>query len=170
VVPDRQGPRSLVLRRQRVARHLAGFGVFAALVLTAPGEAALERAGSAQSSPRVRCDVPGDWPRTADARWLWTRLQRAGYSEIGCTGSAFVVDYGGPGLYGHDLSIWAFTAPRLTPESPLYRIIAGVRVYGEKVRLAWRTGRRNVWVGQGPTARRLPPLRVLRRLVRATTR
>lgn len=118
---------------------------------------------------RVECAVPGEWPRTRDAAWLWNRLRAAGYRDIGCTGSAFVVDYGGPGLYGHDLYIWAFSADRRSSESRRYRVIEGVRVYGVRIRVAWRVGVRNVWVEAGPTTRQLPPVRVLAHLVRATT-
>jgi hypothetical protein len=124
----------------------------------------------AVSSPdgrAVACSLPGEWPHTADAAWLAGVLRRAGYRDVGCTGSAFDVayDYGVP---GRDFYIWAVTAPRLRPESPQYRILAGVRVYGNAVRVAWRAGRRNVWVEQGPTARKLPPARVLERLIRAS--
>jgi hypothetical protein len=120
-------------------------------------------AGLALLAPAVDCSVPGEWPRTRDAAWLWSTLHRVGYGDVGCTGSAFVV-----GGRGRDLYIWAFTAARLRPESRRYRTIAGVRVYGNAIRVSWRAGRRNVWVEQGPTTGRLPPLRVLERLVRAT--
>ncbi len=114
------------------------------------------------------CSVPGDWPHTRDAAWLWGALHHAGYSDIGCTGSAFIVVYPGTGVYGHDLYIWAFTAPRLVPEFRRFRTIAGVRVYGYWHRAAWRVGRRNVWVEAGPTSYVLPHVRVLARIVRAT--
>jgi hypothetical protein len=123
----------------------------------------------AVSSPNgraVACDVPGDWPHTPDAAWLAGVLRRAGYRDVGCTGSAFDVAYEF-GVPRHDFYIWAVTAPRLRPEIRQYRIVAGVRVYGNTVRVAWRAGRRNVWVEEGATARKLPPLRVLERLIRA---
>jgi hypothetical protein len=116
----------------------------------------------------VPCPMPGAWPHTRDAAWLWGALHRAGYHDIDCTGSAFSIDYGGAGLYGHDLYIWAFTAPRLVPEFRRFRIIAGVRAYGYWHRAAWRVGRRNVWVEAGPTAYVLPPARILAPIVRAT--
>ena len=115
----------------------------------------------------VACSVAGTWPHTADAAWLAGVLDRAGYRDVGCTGSAFDVAYE-DGVPGHDFYIWATTAPRLVPESSQYRILAGVRVYGNAVRVAWRAGRRNVWVEQGATARALPPRRVLLNLVRTT--
>lgn len=117
----------------------------------------------------VYCAVPGEWPRTRDAAWLWNRLRAAGHRDIGCTGSAFVIDYGGRGQYGHDLYIWAASAARLTPETRRHRMIEGVRVYGVTVRVAWRVGGRNVWVEAGPTSRQLPSVSVLARLIRATT-
>ncbi len=117
------------------------------------------------------CAMPGEWPRTRDAGWLLRTLERAGYREPDCTGSAFVIDYGGRGLYGHDLYIWAFTARRLVPEFRRFRTIAGVRVYGcTEHRAVWRAGRRNVWIEGGPTTNRLPPVRVLVPIVRATLR
>jgi hypothetical protein len=64
-------------------------------------------ASSRVAGDGVYCAVPGEWPRTRDAAWLWNRLRAAGYRDIGCTGSAFVVGYGGPGLYGHDFYISA---------------------------------------------------------------
>ena len=149
----------------------------AALLLAGASRAAVELArlegeAAGPAGPKrgvVSCSVPGTWPHTRDAEWLWRRLHRAGYDDIACTGSAFVIDYGGPGLWGHDLYIWAFTAPRLGRESGRYRIVAGVRVYGRAVRVSWCAGRRNVWLEQGPTSWKLPPLPVLARLVRATT-
>ena len=119
------------------------------------------------------CAMPGEWPHTRNAGWLWHALGRAGYREPDCTGSAFVIDYGGGALYGHDLYIWAFTStsPHLMPEFRRFRTIAGVRVYGfYEHRAVWRAGRRNVWVEAGPTSYRLPPARVLAPIVRATLR
>jgi hypothetical protein len=101
-------------------------------------------------------------------RFAARRLSRAGLH-----GSAFVIDYGGRGLYGHDLYIWAFTStsPRLVPEFRRLRIIAGVGVYGfYEHRAVWRAGRRNVWVEAGPTSHRLPPARILAPIVRETVR
>jgi hypothetical protein len=127
--------------------------LFAALALTAP------------------CGLPGEWPHTRDANWLWRALERAGYREPDCTGSAFVIDYGGRGLYGHDLYVSAFTSRRLVPEFRRFRMIAGVRIYGYyEHRAVWRAGRRNVWIEGGPTTYRLPPVRVLTPIVRATLR
>jgi hypothetical protein len=115
--------------------------------------------------------MPGEWPHSRDAGWLWHVLQRAGYRKPDCTGSAFVIDYGGRGFYGHDVYIWAFTSPRLVPEFRRFQTIAGVRVYGfYEHRAMWRAGRRNVWVEGGPTSYRLPPARVLAPIVRATLR
>jgi len=145
-----------------------------AVVLMLGITAADARVSSTRTLDResVYCAVPGEWPRTKDAAWLWKRVRVAGYREIGCSGSAFIVDYGGMGQYGHDLYVWAFSAPRLAvdPHQRRYRVIAGVRVYGSYPRVAWRAGRRNVWVESGPSSRRLPPADVLARLVRATTR
>ena len=123
---------------------------------------------AAPAGHTVNCSSPGEWPNTRDAAWLWVTLHRAGYRHIGCTGSAFIIDYGGRALYDHDLYIWASTAARLKPESRRYRIVAGVRVYGRAVRVSWRAGHRNVWIEEGPTSQRLPPLHVIERLVRAT--
>jgi len=117
------------------------------------------------------CAMPGEWPHTRDAGWLWHALQLAGYREPDCTGTAFVIDYGGRGFYGHDLYIWAGTAPRLVPEFRRFRTIAGVRVYGfYEHRAVWRAGRRIVWVEAGPTSHRLPPARILAPIVRETVR
>ena len=143
------------------------------LALTIGGSAAEARVhlDSHLSRELVECSVPGEWPRTKDAAWLWKRIRSVGYRDIGCTGSAFVIDYGGIGMYGHDLYIWAFSAPRLAVDrnQRRYRVIGGVRVYGSYPRVAWRAGRRNVWLESGPSSTRLPPLGVLARLVRATT-
>ena len=154
----------------RLVRVLVfGIALTAVGVSLVAGSADARLDGSSRGAGQaVYCAVPGEWPRTRDAAWLWNRLRAAGYRDIGCTGSAFVVDYGGSGPYGHDLSIWAASAARLNPESPRYRVIEGVRVYGVSVRLAWRAGGRNLWVAAGPTSRRLPPAHVLARLVRAT--
>lgn len=145
-------------------------GIFAALFagVSEPAVARIDATGH-PTAHAVYCSAPGTWPRTRDAAWLWNRIRAAGYRDIGCTGSAFVVDYGGIGMWGHDLYISAFTSPAPSSESRRYRVIAGVRVYGRAVRLAWRAGRRNVWLASGPTSYRLPPRFVLERLVRATT-
>jgi hypothetical protein len=116
----------------------------------------------------VPCSLPGEWPHTRDAAWLSHALERAGFHEPDCTGSAFVVDYGGPGRYGHDLYIWAVTARRLVPEVNRVRTIAGARVFGDRRRAVWRAGGRNVWVEGGPLSYYLPPVRVLARIVKAT--
>src|SRR5215211_4917623 len=101
---------------------------------------------SAVTLPRAPCATPGEWPHSRDAGWLLRALKRAGYREPACTGSAFVVDYGRRGFYGHDLYISAFTAPLLVPEFRRFRTIAGVGVYGYyQHRAVWRAGRRNVW-------------------------
>jgi hypothetical protein len=153
-----------------LAKALAFGAAVAAVGLSSAADAADARLdeSSRGTGQAVYCAVPGEWPRTRDAAWLWNRLRAAGFRDIGCTGSAFAVDYGGPGPYGHDLYIWAFSAARLRPESPRYRVIEGVRVYGMTVRVAWRVGGRNVWVEARPTSRQLPSARVLARLVRAT--
>jgi hypothetical protein len=65
--------------------------------------AALASLLSAFTLSGAPCAMPGEWPHTRDAGWLWNALQRAGYREPDCTGSAFVIDYGGRGLYGHDV-------------------------------------------------------------------
>jgi hypothetical protein len=117
----------------------------------------------------VPCSLPGEWPHTRDAVWLSYALDRAGFHEPDCTGSALVVDYGGPGRYGHDLYIWAVSAPRLVPEFRRFRTIAGVRVYGYyEHRAVWRAHGRYVWVEGGPLSYYLPPIRVLARIVNAT--
>jgi hypothetical protein len=122
----------------------------------------------APSSKSVWCQPPA-LSQAGDAEWLIARLRRARFAVTDCTGSAFVVDYCGPGSRGHDVYVWAFTVSRLMPESSRYRLIAGTRVYGHTVRLAWRAGGRNVWIQSGPTTRRLPPIWVVRRIVYATT-
>jgi hypothetical protein len=116
----------------------------------------------------VPCSLPGEWPHSRDAVWLWHALDRAGFHEPDCTGSALVVDYGGRGTYGHDLYIWASTASRLVPEVNRVRTIAGVRVFGNERRAVWRAGKRNVWVEGGPLSYYLPRVSVLARIVKAT--
>jgi hypothetical protein len=127
-------------------------------------------ARGAPATSAVECHVPGEWPRGRDAAWLWKRLRAAGFRDIGCTGSAFDVDYGGSTLLGRDFYIWAFTARGPRHESPRVRVIAGVRVHVDRVQLSWSAGRRMVWLSAGSTSRDLPPLTVLRRVIRATTR
>ena len=100
--------------------------------------------------------MPGEWPHSRDAVWLWHALARAGYHDPDCTGSALAVDYGGPGLQGHDLYIWAFATPRRAPSLRLLRTVGGVPLYSDdpSLRLMWRARRRNVWLAVGPTSYR----------------
>jgi hypothetical protein len=133
------------------------------------GVGALAVFSTALALAGVQCSMPGEWPHTRDAVWLWQALERAGFREPDCTGSALVVDYGGTGLFGHDLYIWASKAPHLVPEFRRFRTIAGVRVYGYyEHRAVWRAGKRNVWVEGGPTTYRLPHARILAPIIRAT--
>jgi hypothetical protein len=148
---------------------MAGAVCAAALVAVTSSAVAGIEATESSTAHGVRCSVPGEWPQTSDVAWLWQRLRASRYREIGCTGSAFTIDYGGSGSSGHDLYIWASTAPKLSTESPRYRVVANVRIYGNAIRVVWRAGKRSVWLEQGPTSRQLPHRNVLERLVRAAT-
>ena len=90
-------------------------GAVCAPALVAVSNPAVARVASTDGivSHPVRCNVPGEWPHTRDGAWLWHRLKAAGYRKVGCTGSAFVIDYGGTGRRGHDLYIWALKTPHL---------------------------------------------------------
>ena len=111
------------------------------------------------------CALPGEWPHTRDADWVVRVLQRAGFAEHGCTGSAFTIDL----ARGQDLYVWAFTARRWRPEPDMrMRVVAGVRVRLNRIRASWRAGRRTVWIEAGPTTRTLPPVARWRSLVVAS--
>ena len=111
------------------------------------------------------CALPGHWPHTRDADWLVRVLQSAGFAHHGCTGSAFTVDLG----RGQDLYVWAFTARRLRADPDMHvRVVAGVRVHVNRLRAAWRAGRRTVWIEAGPTTRGLPRPQRWRRVVAAS--
>ena len=121
-------------------------------------------AGGEGSASAVECHVPGEWARGPDAAWLWNPLRAAGFRDVGCTGSAFDIAYGGNvyGSDGPDFSIWAGSARRCGHEPGRPRIVAGVRVHGGQVRLTWRAGRRCVSLSAGSSSRDLPPQRILR--------
>ena len=124
---------------------------------------------AALSTLLVPCGVPGEWPHTRDAAWTVKVLRTAGYGSNGCTGSALVVDLGGPGRTGHDLYVWAFTARRLAIEPGMHTVrVTGVRIHVDGLRAVWRAGRRNVWIEAGPTTRRLPRVARWRALVAAS--
>src|SRR5215218_1161392 len=111
-----------------------------------------------------RCDVPDHWPHTRDAAWLWQSLRKAGWTDIGCTGSAFVISIPGP-RSGGDAYLWAVGARRVPrpfwePASRWFGV-AGVRVHGTRVRASWRACRRIEWIQSGPTSGQLPPIRRL---------
>ena len=111
------------------------------------------------------CAAPGEWPQTRDADWVVRVLQRAGFEQHGCTGSAFTIELSGR----RDLYVWAFSARQLSVEPGMRtRVVAGVRVQVNRIRAAWRVGRRNVWIQAGPTMRDLPPERLWRPLVVAS--
>ena len=146
------------------------------LVVLVSGERSPAAKPSAASPTKVICSIAGEWPFSRDGTWLWRALRRARYTEIGCTGSAFVIRTG-PALRGQDLYIWAISNRRL-PGSVLYnrRIyrkparVRGVELYADRgrIRVVWRACGRSVWAEAGPTTRRLPPLRRLVRPVAAT--
>jgi hypothetical protein len=111
------------------------------------------------------CALPGEWPHTRDADWVVRVLQRAGFQQHGCTGSAFTIEL----PRGGDLYVWAFTARRLRTEPAMStRRVAGVRVHLNRIRAVWRAGRRSVWIEAGPTTRRLPAPARWRRIVVAS--
>jgi hypothetical protein len=75
-----------------------------------------------------------------------------------------VIDTGGGDLY-----VWAATTRRLYREADMRRsTVGGASVFANRLRAAWRAGRRSVWVEAGPTTQRLLPLVRLRRLIRAS--
>jgi hypothetical protein len=126
-------------------------------------------AGTSDSARAVACDVPGEWPHTADAKWLARVLRASSYEQFGCTGSAFVIDTGGREVYGHDLYVWAFPNPAVPhPRTFVRTTVAGVAIWHDRLQGVWRAGTRNVWVEAGPTTRKLLPVTRLRRLIRAT--
>jgi hypothetical protein len=118
----------------------------------------------------VVCSSPGDWPQTKDAAWLARALRRAGLGSFGCTGSAFVVDLGGPASAGQ-IYVWANRGPAPDPTAlahPSARTrIAGVIVRYDRVRGLWRAKGRNVWV-QTASSQPLLPVHRWARIVRAT--
>jgi hypothetical protein len=118
----------------------------------------------------VVCSSPGDWPHTKDAAWLARALTRAGLGSFGCTGSAFVVDLGGPASTGQ-IYVWANRGPAADPSAlahPSARArIAGVIVRHDRVRGLWRAKGRNVWV-QTASSQPLLPVHRWTRIVRAT--
>ena len=116
--------------------------------------------------------MPGNWPHTADAKWLARALTKAGFSSGSCTGSAFIVDLGGVAFTGQ-IYVWATHGPAVThPHGPLGfgRIkstrIAGVIVRYDRLRGLWRTKGHNVWV-QAASRPLLPAYR-WSQIVRAT--
>jgi hypothetical protein len=125
---------------------------------------------SAFGRSAVVCSSPGDWPHTKDAAWLARALTTAGLGSFGCTGSAFVVDLGGPASSGQ-LYVWANRGPEAEPNAlahpSAHTRIAGVIVRYDGVRGLWRARGRNVWV-QTASSRRLLPAHRWARIVRAT--
>lgn len=116
----------------------------------------------------IRCEHPGEWPRTAGAEWTARVIDAAGYERTGCTGSAFVIDTGGSGTGGHDLYVWGLRG-RTPPHYSIRRVrVSGTEIQYDRIRATWQAGAHVVWIEAGPTTRRLLPLENLRPLVRAS--
>jgi hypothetical protein len=124
---------------------------------------------SALSGVAVRCLYPGEWPHTADGAWTARVIAASGFKRIGCTGSALVIDTGGRGRSGHDLSVWAFRGKTLPRYGPRVATIEGVRILYDSRRAVWHAQARNVWIAAGPSTLKLLPLKELRALIRAST-
>jgi hypothetical protein len=120
----------------------------------------------ASARSTVECSSPGAWPHTKDAAWLARALTRAGHGSFGCTGSAFVVDLGGPGFTGQ-IYVWANRGQPASEPLRARTRIAGVVVRHDRVRGVWRAKGRNVWV-QTASSRPLLPDRRWTPIVRAT--
>jgi hypothetical protein len=104
-----------------------------------------------------------DWCRTKDAGWVGRVVDAAGYSKTSCAGAAYLI-----GSRGRDLYVWATSEPGVVSDQGKRVRIAGVVVRYGRVRAAWRTHRRRVWVEAGPTTARLWPAWRLRKLVCAS--
>jgi hypothetical protein len=118
----------------------------------------------------VACSSPGDWPHTKDAAWLARALTRAGLGSFGCTGSAFIVDLGGPTSTGQ-IYVWTTHGSRVNTaalaRSHRASRIRGVVVRYDHLRGLWPAKGRNVWV-MTASHRLLLPLQRWSRIVRAT--
>jgi hypothetical protein len=153
----------------------------AAAVVT--GAALLLSAGGACSVQQFRegatdeiCSVPGEWPRSEEARWLHSRLETAGWTSIGCSGSAFnvLLDESSDGA---DAYVWTAGPARdaATIEALGYRHAGQVdatEVWTDGTRLVWGAGDTMVYAAAGPTSlsRSAPTLDEIRRVVQATSR
>jgi hypothetical protein len=103
--------------------------LFVALVLTT----LCVIASAAYGRFAATCEMPGEWAHTRDAAWLASALTRAGFESFGCTGSAFVVDLGGPAFTGQ-IHVWATRAPRGAGRYTTQTRLAGVVVSYGRVR------------------------------------
>jgi hypothetical protein len=122
------------------------------------------------------CSVHGEWARSEQARWLHSRLKRAGWTSIGCSGSAFDV-FLDESSEGSDAYIWTAGPARdaATIEALGYRHAGQVDATGvwtDGTRLVWRGGETMVYAAAGPTSlsRSAPMLDEIRRVVEATSR
>ena len=120
------------------------------------------------------CEVPGDWPRSAEARWLRARLEGSGYTYLGCTGSAFEFEVQRGKAAGRNLTVWSTPPTRdlKALRAGGFRRIAevdGVAVSSDGIRAVWMTHARTVWARGGQSAESYAPPRlpVLARLVRS---
>ena len=123
---------------------VAGVASIAAGGLAAQGSAAAETAARAA----VRSDCP--WSTCSpDARWLRTVLRRAGYRQVAATGSALTTPFtlnGGRQLRYY----WATPGKQIdSAYKPLYRS-GSVTVFGDGVRVVWRTQDAHVWIEPVP--------------------
>ena len=139
------------------------------IVVVAAGFLAVANHQTALSGVAIRCSQPGEWPHTAGAAWTARVIAASGFKRIGCTGSALVIDTGGRGRSGHDLSVWAFRSETLPRYGSRVATIEGVRILYDSRRAMWHTQARNVWIAAGPTTIKLLPLKELRALIRAST-
>jgi hypothetical protein len=158
-------PRLCAARRREMKQTLVirlTFAAFAVAFLAAVGQS------TALSGTTVNCPEPGAWLNTADAAWTVRVIAASGFKRIGCTGSALVIDTRGVGRSGHDLYVSASRSRTLPKYGSQLATIEGVLIHYDRLRAVWRARARNVWIEAGPSTPKLPPLRRLRPLIRAS--
>ncbi len=95
--------------------------------------------GAAVAADSGRCE----WSCSPDAAWLRKVLARAGYWDVGATGSALET------VTAARKQRYFWTTPASSSSArglPEVNRVAGVRVYSDGVKQAWRAQGRLVWV------------------------
>lgn len=164
---DERGARHST-RRWGLTRPGAFAVVAAALLVSAGAALAVQQFGAAGSDEI--CSSPGEWARSDDASWLHSRLTSAGWSGVGCTGSAFAIQLD----ENADAYVWTTRpvkdAQALTQSG--YRdagTVGATVVFTDGTRLVWRAGEVMVWAAAGPAAPSAPTVVQVSSVVSATT-